>query len=92
MSKVSSKWRCAGGMAAVGRANGGYMAAFLGQKGYRVNSSVCLNVPENYSFPYLERRVASSKTAHFYVSVTCGSHGMPGLRLNWSEDNTLYSI
>lgn len=47
----------AGGMAAVGRANGGYMAAFLGEKGNRVNSSVYLNVPENYSFPYLELRV-----------------------------------
>ena len=72
-----------GGMAAVGRASGGCMGAFLGVKGYRVNSSVCLNVPENYFFLYLERRVVSSKTAHSYVSVTlCGSHGMPGLSLN----------
>jgi hypothetical protein len=68
---------------AVGRASGGSMAAFFGEKEYEVNSSVCLNVPENYCFPYyLERRVVSSKTAHFLVSVTCGSHGMPGLHLN----------
>lgn len=59
------------------------MAAFLGEKGYSVNSGVYLNVPENCSFPYLERRVVSSKTAHSCVSVTlCGSRGMPCLRLN----------
>ena len=59
------------------------MAAFLGGKGYRANSGVYLNVPENYSFPYLEQDV-SNKTVFSYVSVVtlCGSHGMPGLCLN----------
>jgi len=57
------------------------MTAFFGEKGYRINSSVYMNVPENYTFPYLERHAVSIKTAHSYVSLRlCDSRGMPGLR------------